>query len=321
MARRHFLFPARLIEKLPVLRKLSWTLEALVVRALAGLLRLMSPERAARFAYSVFGKLKSVLPFTAKIRRNLALAFPEKDEREIERLTGITCSNLGCVAAELVLADRIWAERDKRIEFVMEDGIDFADYRNRPAVLVTGHIGAWQISTFVAAQYNLRVTSIYAPEKNPYLQNVFLKLRSNLPCNWLSRDGCMRGLTKELRLGHIVGLVSDTRLDSGDPLSFFGIPTPTNTTAARLALRNNCDLLPVRAERLPGMKFRITLCRPIRPVDPDAPVAEQARQMTQSLLEQFESWIRESPDQWMCFGRRWPHKAYAALDTRGTADT
>jgi Kdo2-lipid IVA lauroyltransferase/acyltransferase len=317
MAKKHYLVPGSLARKIPVLRNLSWKLEASVVKFLVVLMRAMTPERAASFANFIFRNLRPLLPFAAKIRRNLAIAFPQKNAREIKQLTRKTCGNLGNAAAELVLADRIWAERDQRIEFVMEDGTDLADYRDRPAVMVTGHIGAWQIATFVAVQYQLRITSIFAPEANPHLQEFFVSLRSALPVEFIARDGCMRGLMQELKQGHIVGLVSDTRLEGGDELPFFGIPVPTNTTAARLAIRHNCDLFPVRAERLQGMRFRITLCRPIRPSDPHASVSRQAQQMTLQLFEHFEAWIREAPDQWMCFGRRWPHEAYANISPHG----
>jgi len=311
MAAKHFLIPARLAAKLPSLQKLGWMIEALIVKSLSGLLRSMSPERAARFANFMFRNLKPVLPFTRKIRGNLTVAFPNKDAHEIEQLTRKTCGNLGNVAAELVLAGRIWAEREQRIEFVLEDGLDIAPYRDHPAVMVSGHIGAWQIGAFIAAHFELPFTTVYAPEENPYLRDFIFKLRSALPCSFLPRDGSMRALMKELQQGRTIGLVSDTRLDSGDPLPFFGVPTPTNTAAARLAVHRNCDLLPVSVERLPGMRFRITLYKPVRPVDPHAPATEQARQMTSCVIEKFEAWIREDPSQWMCFGRRWPHEAYA----------
>lgn len=310
MAKKHFLIPAWLIRKLPVLRKIGWMLETVVVKSLVGLLRAMSPERAARLANFMFRNLKSVLPFARKVRGNLTVAFPDKNKQEIEKLTRNVCGNLGNAVAELVFAERIWAERDQRIEFVTEGAIDLASYRGRPVVMINAHMGAWQIAGFIAAKYKLRMTFIYAPEENPYLRDFVFRLRSALPGQFISRDGCMRGLTRELRQGNAIGLTSDTRLDSGDTLSFFGVPAPTNTTAARLALRHNCEFFPVRAERLPDMRFRITLCRAIRPSDPDAPAAEQARQMTQELLDLFETWISASPDHWMCFGRRWPHEAY-----------
>lgn len=311
MAKKHMFLSARLARKLPALRNASWLFEAFFMKSLAALIRSLSPERAARAAHAVFRNLAPILPVAAKIRGNLSVAFPQKNEHEIKQLTRQACGNLGIAAVELVLSKQIWDEREQRIEIVMEEGVDLANYRGRPAVLATGHIGAWQISTFVGEPFGLRITSVFAPEENPHLRDYFARLRETLPCHWISRDGCMRVLTKELRQGNAVGLVSDTRLDGGEDLSFFGVPTPSNTSAARLALRHKCDFFPVRAERLPGMRFRITVFRPIRPDDPDASAADQAGQMTQKLLDHFEAWIGDNPSQWMCFGRRWPREAYA----------
>ena len=310
MAEKYFLIPASLVRKLPILRNAGWWLEAVIVKSLFKLIQTMPPAYAGKFGNSLFRNLKGIFPFSTKIRRNLSIAFPDKDEREIDRLTRNTCGYLGNAAVELALAERIWSERDQRLEFVFEDGVDLASYQGRPAVMITGHIGAWQVTTFVGAYHDLHITSVYAPEENPYLRDFLLSLRKTL-CTFISRDGSMRILTKELRQGNLIGLVADARLDSGDLIPFFGVPAPTNTAAARLALRHHCDLLPVIAERLPGMRYRIIVGQAVLPRNPDAATAEQARDMTQQVLERFEAWIRKNPDQWMCFGRRWPHEAYA----------
>ena len=301
---------ARLAKKFPALRTAIWRLELFVVKFFVWFIRSMSPERAARVAHFIFRNLAPVLPFTAKIRANLGVAFPHASDLELRKLTVKTCGNLGIAVVDIILSQRIWTEREQRIEFVMEEGVDLANYKSRPVVLVTGHIGAWQLAAFVAECYDLRVTSVFAPEKNPYVRDYVANLRAQLPFTFISRDGCMRALAKELKQGNVLGLASDTRMDGGDLLSFFGVQTPSNTSLARLALRYNCDFIPVRAERLPGMRIRITAHRPIRSDNPDASDAEQARQMTQSMLDHFEAWIRDAPDQWMCFGRRWPHEAY-----------
>ena len=313
MGQKQLFVSARLARRFPVLRTAIWRLEVFVVKFFVWLVRCMAPERAARLAHFIFRSLAPALPFTAKIQKNLGVAFPHASDSDIRKLTLNTCGNLGIAAVDMFLSQRLWAERKQRIEFVMEDGVDLANYKGRPVVLVTGHIGAWQLASFVAERYNLKVTSVFAPEKNPYLREYFASLRAELPFTFISRDGCMRALAKELKLGNVLGLASDTRMDGGDSLSFFGVQTPSNTSLARLALRYDCDFIPVRAERLPGMKFRITAYRPIRPGDPDASVAEQARQMTQIMLDHFETWIRDAPDQWMCFGRRWPHEAYSSV--------
>lgn len=312
MTQHHYLLPARWIEGLPALRNLIWKLEAMILRALIWALGVVSLQRAYRVATRVCRMLGPFFPFTPQIRRNFSLAFPEKSSQEVTRLTRDACANIGRAVVDLVQAKRIWEERERRIEFATEDGFDLSEIAGQAAVFVTAHVGAWQLSSFVAAHHNLSMTSVYAPETNPHLKKLVDGLRSALPCHLVSRKGSMRKLMAALKQGDVVGLVSDLRLDGGESIPFFGVNTPSNTTAARLALHHGCALLPIRTERLPGYRYKITVGRPIRPDDPDASVDVQAKQMTQKQLGLFAAWIREAPDQWLCVGRRWPREAYAS---------
>lgn len=311
MTQHHYLFPARWINNLPVLRNLIRLLEAMTIRSLIWVLSILSLKRAHQVATLVCRLLGPVFPFTPQIRRNLTLAFPEKNEQQLTQLTRDTCANIGHAIVDLVQAKRIWEEREQRIEFVTEDGFDLSSIAGKAAVFVTAHVGAWQLSSFVAAHNNFSMTSVYAPESNPHLQKLADRLRATLPCRLVNRKGGMRKLMAALKQGNVVGVVSDLRLDGGESIPFFGVKTPSNTTAARLALHHDCELLPIRTERLPDYRYRITICRPIRPHDPSASVDIQAKQMTQEQLRIFEAWIREAPEQWLCIGRRWPRAAYA----------
>ena len=306
MAKKNFFIPTSLTRKFPGLQKFSWLLEAGIVRSLIGMLRMMSPQRAYRFANGMFRFLKPVLPFSKKIRENLSTAFPEKSAPEIESLVRDVCGNLGKTAVDLVLAKRIFEDPDQQLEYVVAADVDLNNFKGKPAVMISGHIGPWQIGTFLATHFELPVTSVYAPEQNPYLVDFFKQMRGELGVNFISRDGCMRPLTKELKQGRLVGLVADTRMPGGVPVTFFGKTTTANTAAARLALRHNCPLFPSKSERLGGMKFKITLDKAILPDDPEAPVSEQAAQMTQKMFTYFEQVIRADPAHWMCFSRRWP---------------
>ena len=310
MAKKHLFVSSQLIKKFPALNKASWLFEAFVMRALIGLIRVLPIRSAATMTHWVFRTTAPVLPFAKKISENMHVAFPEKNAHEIAQLTRQASGNLGLAAVDLILSDRIWAEREQRLELVVEEGADLSNYRDRPVVLASGHIGAWQIGGFVGELTGIDFTTLYAPEENPYLRDYFFHLRNSLPCGFVSRDGGMRALTRILRQGRAVGMICDTRKGSAESLMFFGRETPANTGAARLALRHKASLFPVRTQRLPGMKFRITVFKAVEPDDLDAPVTEQASQMTQKLFNHFEAWIREEPDQWMCFGRRWPHDVY-----------
>lgn len=62
--------------------------------------------------------------------------------------------------------------------------------------------------------------------------------------------------------------------------------------------------MPVRGARLGGARYRVTMGAPVRPRDAGAAQAAQALDMSAQLNALFESWIRETPGEWMCLARR-----------------
>ena len=176
----------------------------------------------------------------------------------------------------------------------------------RAAVLVTAHVGPWTLTNLIAAEYDFRLTIVYAPESNPWIRDRILRLRRGMPVNLIERDGSMRALLRELGNGHKIGLATDVRMDGGMPVPLCGHEMETNPVPARLALRSGCPLIPIRALRLPDGRFRIVAEAAVEPDDPDADRERQIEQMTRKLSAVYERWIRESPEEWMCMARRWP---------------
>lgn len=302
----HLLIPKRLARALPALRKISWRVETAVIRSLVWWLRTLPLERAMRFSRAVIRLLGPLTPMWRKVARNHRIAFPDLDDRARGRLQRDVFASLGSAVAELVCADRIWEERDTRLEFVADPAIRGLREPGTPMVIVSAHVGAWQLACFVGSRYGFQFSLLYAVESNPYFARMMLELRQRLLCRWLPSHGGIRALIGELRQGHSVGLAVDTRMEQGEPVAFFGHPAMTNTVPARLALKQRCELVPVHVERLPGTRFRVRLEAPIAARDSGAAPDEQALDMTTQLNARFEEWIRRTPGEWMCLARRWP---------------
>ena len=241
----------------------------------------------------------------ARALRNLDIAFPELEPAERSQLCREIFGYLGRSIAELAHAKRIWKRRSRRLEFVADPSIEALRNKGAPAVIVTAHVGPWQLASYLASYYDVPLTIIYAPESNARIRDHIRRYREDLPVSLLPRDASMRHLLRELAEGHLVGIAADTRLDSGPLLPFFDVATPSNTAAARLALARSCELIPARAERLSRTRFRISLMAPITPRTQGS-TSEKAIDMTAQLLTLFEHWIRETPREWLCFARRWP---------------
>ena len=303
---QHYLFPKKLARSAPVLFRLGQRIEGNGVRFLFWLLGALDPERATRLAGNITRALVGRTKKGPKVIRNLEIAFPHMSTAEIAQTANEVFRYMGVSMAELAQMERFWKEREQRFEFVANPNIDALCGGPKPAVFVTAHVGAWTLGNFAPAHFGFPLTILYAPESNPVTNDVFVRLRSVLPCNAMPRDNAMRTLMGELRKGRSVGLATDNRFDAGEMVPFFGVDAPTNTVPARLALRFGADLVPGRTERLPGMRFRITFYDPVVPGDPQAPKEEQILQMSAQLNHHFEDWIRETPGQWMCMSRRWP---------------
>ncbi len=302
----------------PRVKHLLWRLEAVLIGGGLSVFRCLPPRLSAWFAGRLCARFGVFMPRASKARANLGVAFPQAEPEHIRRLTRATFAHLGVAMSELARLDRIWRDHARRIEFVIKPGAAIPDPARR-TVFVTAHLGAWQLTPLIGPYYGLDIPIIYAPEKNPYVDRRLAQLRAAFGARLVPRNGGLRVLMRALEAGQSIGLTVDTRLDSGEDLPFFGEDAPTNTAPARLALRYHCDLVPVRAERLPGARYRVSIHPPIAPRNTQAADSARARDMTAQLNALFEDWIRATPGQWLCLKRRWPKPVHArfAARTRG----
>ncbi len=304
----HYLINKKLVKRYPFLQRTTWWIEGLFFRVTLGLVRLLPPRQCIGLMGWLFGLIGPHTQKATKVRKNLPFVVPGIQGRELRQTVKAIFANLGRAAGELLAMDKIWRERDKYLEFVADPVMDEI-IAGKPAVFVSAHVSAWQVTCLVGAQYGIPISTVYAEETNPHLAKLFAHLRSAFRTRLVPAEGGIRKLLKELQEGHSVGLVVDTRLDAGELVPFFGVPTPTNTVVPRMALNSGCKLVPVRAERLPHGRFRITICPPIEVKDDSLSRGEKALAMATELNLVFEQWIREDPTQWMCLKRRWPKRA------------
>lgn len=312
----YYLVHKKVARAVPLLgRALIW-LEAQLFRFLFWVLGLLSVERASSVAAAIVSLIGPHTSVARTVRCNLAVAFPDWNEKDLRRTTRGVFRQLGMAVAELTKMDKIWSEREQRLEFRI-DPLAQAHLDARGAtVFATAHVGAWQVVNLISRQQNLTITVVFAEESNPQVRDVMHRLREAFGVKLLPTHAGVRPLLRELNAGNSIGLAMDTRLDTGEPLPFFCVDALTNTSAARLALSSGAALIPIRGERLRPGYFRVSVMAPIASPVPDAKLAEQATAMTRQINEHFEEWIRAAPDQWMCLKRRWP-KARAVSSAPG----
>lgn len=303
---QYYFVPKRLANRVPALAKAAQSFEAFLFRSIFWLIRKLSLRNAAALAAFFFGATGPLGDKAKKAKTNLGIAFPQATEEWIDATARDIFRYLGISTVELIKLEDIWREREERLTFNIAPGAKAHLENKGAAVFVCAHVGAWQLTNFIAGHMGLNISTIYAPESNAALRDMMLGLRHHMGVNLIPSDAGVRPLIKELTKGNSIGMAVDTRLDTGKLLPFFGREALTNTTAARLALRTGAALIPINAVRLPNQRYRIDVYDPLVSENSTAPPDEQAEVLSTKINSLFEEWITATPEQWICLKRRWP---------------
>ena len=200
---RYYFFSRKFAKRRPEFNKIGWRIEAWAIAALIGVFRMLPLETAMRFAHWSVCHVRRAFRQARTRVRNLLVAFPDATEAERNGMVKDIFGHVGVALAEIAQLERIWNDRERRIEFVASPEIQFLKETGKPAVLVTAHIGPWTLTNFAAGQYGFPLSIVYAPESNPYVHDMMLRLRGALPVELLARDNSMRMLMGELSHGEI----------------------------------------------------------------------------------------------------------------------
>jgi KDO2-lipid IV(A) lauroyltransferase len=175
----------------------------------------------------------------------------------------------------------------------------------RPLIVVTGHLGNWELLGQVAALRKPGVVCVAAPLENPWLDALLSRTRSRTGQRIIPRQGAVRGLLRALKDGGTIGLLLDqntTPREGGAFVDFFGLPAPISLAAATLAMRLDTDIVPGFCIHAGDGSY---VCFALDPIP--ASRAGTAEAVTAGIAQAFETAIRRHPGQWLWMYRRWKY--------------
>jgi len=280
---------------------MAWT----VLKTLGTLPRGMARGLAAAIAaalYQVLPKLRRTAEF------NLHLAFPDWDAVRRDAVIRGMVRNLGWMAAEFARFPRYTRQNIEEV-VVLEGHENFlhGQRRGKGVLYLTGHIGAWELSSFAHALYGFPLHYMARPLDNARVDamvNRYRCLSGNQP---IFKNESARTLLKILHEAGTVGILADqnTMPNEGMFVDFFGKSACTTTGIARVALHTDAAVVPGYAywdESIGKYKLRFEpAVELIRTGDTERDVFVN----TQKFAKVIEDIIRKYPEQWVWVHARW----------------
>lgn len=288
---------------------LQTTLEYVAVRSILAILGLL-PLPIAMLLGRAMGGLAHLLARDLRrtAHRNLLLAFPEKSESERNEILRACFDSLG---RELGAFSQFstGSPESLRAHVVVEglENLEAAKALGSGVILFTGHLGAWELTSFSLSLLGQPLSFLVRRIDNPKVEQLVDRSRTRFGNQTLDKLSAARSMVKILRSGETLGLLLDLNTLGEEAIfvDFFGVPASTNFMVAKLALRTEAQIIPVFAPwDNVRKKFLLQIAPPVsieRTGDEDVDV----RRLTTELSLIIEDRIRRYPGQWLWIHKRW----------------
>ncbi len=276
------------------------------------MLRLMGalPRGMARKAGAGLGTIAWLV--VPKLRRtgmrNLELAYPEMPAADRRRILRQLYRYLGWHLGEFSQMPRYTRENTR--DLIRYEGLEHyldARARGRGVLVVTGHLGAWELSSFWHSLMGYPMAMVIRRLDNARVDRMVNEIRCLHGNRVVHKDDFARGLLSAVRRGETVGILMDINMTppQGVFVPFFGVAACTAAGLARVALRTGAAVLPgfLVWEASEG-KYVLHFGDEIPLVetgDDDCDILENTARFTEAI----EGFVRRYPEQWLWVHRRW----------------
>jgi KDO2-lipid IV(A) lauroyltransferase len=286
----------------------AWSEYAAVWLLLKGLGILPKPV-ARSFATCVARVLFLLSPKLQKTAQvNLEIAFPEWNASRRNEIIHAMVRNLAWMAVEFARFPRYSKENIEQL-VVLDGNENFlrGQRQGKGVLILTGHIGAWELSSFAHALYGFPLHYMARPLDNARIDALVNGYRCLSGNHLIFKNESARVMLKVLKESGTVGILADqnTMPEEAVFVDFFGQQASTSTGIARVALHTGAAVVPGYAVWDASIqKYRLRFEPPvelIRTADPECDVLENTRRFTK-LIEDI---IRRYPDQWVWVHGRW----------------
>jgi KDO2-lipid IV(A) lauroyltransferase len=206
----------------------------------------------------------------------------------------------------LSLLDLFWFTRDQENRLnrylIHAPGYEHV-YDPGARLVVTAHIGNWELMGIQAALTGIPIMSVAAPLKNPMVDTYFNKARMNTGQIIIPQSGAIRKLLHGLREGNTVAVLLDQNTrprDGGVFIRMFGLLVPISTAPAAIAIKTNSEIMLAYSRPDGKGMYHCTSLGTIE-IHPD----DDPTSLTERMTQRYEAAILAYPEMWLWSYKRW----------------
>ncbi|MDD5518972.1 MAG: lysophospholipid acyltransferase family protein [Candidatus Omnitrophota bacterium] len=240
------------------------------------------------------------------VTKNLRVIFPEKPLGEIRKIRKELFHNFAKYLIDFFRFDKLDKEYiEKNIRLIDLHYYDECLSEGKGAIVVTAHLGNWELGGVVIAMLGYPFLTVALPHKSKNVNALFNGRRESKGVKVLPLGNAAKGCLRALRNNELIALVGDRDFGgNGMVLDFFGRPTIFPIGPAVFSLKTKAKIVPGFMLRNKDDSFSLIINKPID-FTPSGDEQKDLKEIITSYKIIFEDYIRRYPEQWYMFRRFW----------------
>ncbi|MCI0448519.1 MAG: lysophospholipid acyltransferase family protein [Chlorobi bacterium] len=239
---------------------------------------------------------------------NLKLAFPDKTKREISKIIKGCYVNVLTVIAEFFYMKKF--SRDDLFRIIKMTNIELIHEKlklGKGIILISAHYGNWELTAYgVSQMFNKPFNVIVKEQANKKIDERINMIRSGKGNSMIDMKDA-RAVLSLLKENKIAAMLGDQSAPVENvKVNFFVKDVPTFEGAARFAIKTGAAVLFGVSQRNKDNTYSLTL-HDIDTTKYKGSTEENIKALTQEHVELLIEYIKQRPDHWLWFHRRFKH--------------
>jgi len=259
-----------------------------------------------------------VRKFAERSKANLRRSFPEWDEQRVDDTARDSLAHLVKFCVEVLHTPRLIhpvtvAERVTRGPG-LDEALAILD-SDRPVILVTGHLGNFELLGTAIASLGYRIEALARPLDNPLIYDWLLGMREKLGMRVITKWDATDRMVEVLRSRGALGFIADQNAgDKGTFVPFMGRLASAYKSIAVIAQLHDAAIICGYAQRTgPGFRYEVGTTDIILP-EQWADQHDPTYYITARYTKALESAVRLCPEQYWWMHRRWKSRPRFELE-------
>lgn len=244
------------------------------------------------------------------VDHQIRVAMPEMSDADRRSVASGAYANLGRLAIESATLTGL--PREKYLELFHDpvgwEHLEHALAQKRGVIVVTGHLGNWEVGVPYMAARGIPVSPVARSLANPLFDAAIAEMRAASGVNMIGDREMVAQVPRRLAAGHAIVLLADQGAKgiSAIFVPFFGRPARTPKGPAVMAVRLKVPCVFAAFPREADGKFRAYF-EPL-PVEITGDRDRDVEKMVTEYTAQLERYVRKYPDQYLWQHHRWKRR-------------